>query len=122
MFAKKIQTLESQLIEVKSFPEMVNDLNKKVARMQKETDNHNLIYEIRGLQEYVKKEDLIINNRINQLESMLNEEKRKRPSSASKNLRESTLASSVSYKKLTPVNCISCYTCPNGKNIITRRL
>lgn len=122
MFAKKIQTLESQLIEVKSFPEMVNDLNKKVARMQKETDNHNLIYEIRGLQEYVKKEDLIINNRINQLESMLNEEKRKRPSSASKNLGESRLASSVSYKKLTPVNCISCYTSPNGKNIITRKL
>lgn len=35
--------------------------------MQKETDTHNLTYELRGLQEYVKKEILIVNNRINGL-------------------------------------------------------
>lgn len=119
MFAKKIQTLESQLLEVKAFPEMVNDLNKKVARMQKEGDNHNLMYELRGLQEYVKKENLIMNNRINQLEAMIAEEKKRRPSSAGKNLGESRLGSSISYKKLTPVNCISCYT-TDRKSIIKR--
>lgn len=35
--------------------------------MGKETDNHNLVYELRGLQEYIKKEILIVNNRINTL-------------------------------------------------------
>lgn len=67
MFAKKIQNLESQLLEVKSFPDMINEVNKKIARMQKETDTHNLIYELKGLQEYVKKEILIVNNRITSL-------------------------------------------------------
>ena len=43
-FAKKIHTLEAQFLEVKAFPEMLNDVNKKVSRFQKETDTHNLVY------------------------------------------------------------------------------
>lgn len=35
MFAKKIQNLQAQFLEVKAFPDMVNEINKKIARMQK---------------------------------------------------------------------------------------
>lgn len=44
MFAKKLQSLESQLLEVKAYPELINGINKNIARMQKESDNHNVTY------------------------------------------------------------------------------
>ena len=92
---------------------MLNDVNKKVSRFQKETDTHNLVYELRGLQEYLKKEILIVNNRINSLEVGINEDKRKRPGSGHKShVSDGKMSSSISYKKLTPVNCISCYQNP----------
>lgn len=61
---------------------------------------------------------------------MLNEDKRKRPQSAGKNVTNQKLGSSVSFKKLTPVNCISCYPSPstgesmnlNLKKTIMRKL
>lgn len=90
---------------------MINSINKSIARIQKETDNHNLIYQLRGLQEYVKKQILIVNNRINSLELIINENKKVRPQSAGRN--DNKLGSSVSFKKLTPVNCISCYPSNN---------
>jgi hypothetical protein len=71
------------------------------------------------LQEYFKKEILILNNKINGLEASinaLNAERRKRPSTASKpsttvTTNDSKFGCSVSYKKLIPApNCLSCYS------------
>ena len=61
---------------------MINALNKQVARIQKESEYQNVVYQLRGLEEYLKKEVLIMTNRCNQLETMLIEEKKKRPLSA----------------------------------------
>ena len=49
--------------------------------------------------------------KLQMLESQLAEEKRRRPISARKTS-DGKLTSSVSYKKLTPVDCISCFQNP----------
>lgn len=56
---------------------------------------------------------------------MINEDKKKRPQSAGKNYNDNKLGSSVSFKKLTPVNCISCYPTDNlalSKKGLNRKL
>jgi uncharacterized coiled-coil protein SlyX len=111
--SKRLQTLESQ---VKVFPDMINNLNKQILKLHKESDTQNLVYQCQGLQEYIKKEILILNNRLNSLELLINQmrEEKRRPSSASKMStnysNDSKLNCSVSFKKLTPApSCISCY-------------
>lgn len=55
-----------------------------------------------------------MNTKISMLESNLAEEKKKRPISARKTA-EGRITSSVSYKKLMPVDCISCFQNPIGE-------
>lgn len=52
-----------------------------------------------------------MNTKLTQFESMLAEQKRRRPISARKTT-DGKLSSSVSFKKLTPVDCISCFQNP----------
>lgn len=47
---KKIQVLESECSELRRYPEMVTDLNKKVARLSKETNTHVIAHELNRLQ------------------------------------------------------------------------
>jgi hypothetical protein len=54
---------------------------------------------------------MVMTTKIQMLESQLAEEKRRRPISARKTS-DGKLTSSVSYKKLTPVDCISCFQNP----------
>ena len=70
---------------------------------------------------------MLVNNRINNLELMMNEDRKRRPVSAAKTtITDQRLGSSVSYKKLIPVNCISCYSNTVGSNLdkrsVTRKL
>lgn len=51
----------------------------------------------------------------------MNEDRKKRPVSAGKaTTTDQRVGSSVSYKKLIPVNCISCYPNPVGSNLDKR--
>lgn len=110
---KKIQSIEGQLYEFRAYGDMINDTNKKIAKVQKEFDIQGVIYNLKGLEEYIKKELLIINNKMTLLESALAEEKKRRPLSARKTT-DGKMTSSVSFKKLTPVDCISCFQNPLG--------
>lgn len=74
-----------------------------------------MIYGLRGLEEFIKKELLVVNGRVTQVESQLNEEKRRRPLSAKKVSSDTKIGSSVSFKKLVPVDCISCFQNPIGE-------
>lgn len=89
---------------------MINDINKKIGKIQKEFDLQSIIYNIRGLEEYIKKELLVMTTKLNIFEGQL-EEKKRRPLSARKTS-DCKLTSSISYKKLTPVDCISCFQNP----------
>lgn len=90
---------------------MINEVNKRIGKIQKDFDIQGVIYSLRGLEEYIKKELLVMNTKINQLESTIAEEKRRRPISARKTT-DGKLSSTVSVKKLTPVDCISCFQNP----------
>jgi predicted RNase H-like nuclease (RuvC/YqgF family) len=115
LFSKKLQALESQVLETKALPDMVSILSKQIVKIHKESDTQNLMQECKALQEYIKREILMVNNRINGLEATLKEERR-RPSTATTSkptltTNDSKLTCSVSYKKLTPApSCISCYS------------
>lgn len=56
-----------------------------------------------------------MNTKLQMFESQLAEEKRRRPISARKTS-DGKLTSSISYKKLTPVDCISCFQNPMEKS------
>jgi hypothetical protein len=75
---------------------------------------------MKGLEEFLKREILILGNRVSQLEAQLKEEIRirqtTRPTSATKTLANSRSNSSVNVKKLYPVNCIGCYDTPGVFN------
>lgn len=81
-----------------------------MTRMQKDFDIQSVIYGLKGLEEYTKKELLLMNTRLLLVEGALKEERR-RPMSAKKTI-ETRMGSSVSYKKLVPVDCISCFGNP----------
>lgn len=53
--AKKIQSMEGEMIQLKTLGEMINDTNKRIGRMQKEFDIQGVIYSVKGLEEYLKK-------------------------------------------------------------------
>ena len=89
--------------------------------MQKEFDLQTVIYNIKGLEEYMKKEMLVMNTKLGMFESQLEEQKRKRPLSARKTS-DGKLTSSISYKKLTPVDCISCFQNPLSERGTERKL
>ena len=71
-----------------------------------------MIYGLRGLEEYIKKELLVVNGRVTTLEGQFNEDKRRRPLSAKKVSSDTKISSSVSFKRLVPVDCISCFQNP----------
>jgi len=52
------------LLNLESLKEGINDLIKKMARVNKDSDLTNLKYEIQGVQEYFKKEIMILSNKI----------------------------------------------------------
>lgn len=91
---------------------MIAELNKRISKFQKQFDLQGVIYGLKGLEEYMKKELLVMATKLSQFESSLNEEKRRRPLSAGKRPNDSKLTSSVSVKKLLPVDCISCFQNP----------
>ena len=90
---------------------MINEINKKIGKIMKEFDLQNVIYNIKGLEEYIKKELLVVNTKLTLFEGQLEESKKKRPLSA-RRTSDGKLTSSISYKKLTPVDCISCFQNP----------
>lgn len=119
LYIKKIQQLESVVADFRGNTEQLNVLEKRISKMQKESDTHNIIYQMKGLEEYMKRELLILGNRVAQLEAQLKEEirlRQTRPSSAAKTLAISRSNSSVNVKKLFPVNCIGCYDTPGHFN------
>lgn len=93
---------------------MISELSKRLSKVQKEFDIQGVVYGLRGLEEYLKKELMVMNTKFSQLESQLNEEKRRRPVSAKKSS-ETKISSSVSFKRLVPVDCISCFQNPIGE-------
>ena len=46
---------EQQILDLSSLKEGLNDIIKKLGRLNKDTDLTNLKYEIQGVQEYAKK-------------------------------------------------------------------
>ena len=61
---------------------MISELSKRLSKVQKEFDIQGVVYGLRGLEEYLKKELMVMNTKFSQLESQMNEEKRRRPVSA----------------------------------------
>ena len=47
---KKIQTIEGQLYEFRAYGDMINDTNKKIAKVQKEFDIQGVMYGLKGLE------------------------------------------------------------------------
>ena len=90
---------------------MISEINKRISKIQKEFDIQGVMYGLKGLEEYIKKELLIMSTKVSQLEGMMVEEKRLRPISARKTT-DGKLSSTVSVKKLMPVDCISCFQNP----------
>jgi len=45
---------------------MIVELNKRIGKMQKDFDIQGVIYSLRGLEEYMKKELLIMNTKLTQ--------------------------------------------------------
>lgn len=70
----------------------------------------NLKYEIQGVQEYAKKEILILSNRIFTLQNTIQGigDTKRRPLSA-RTKDDGKMFASLSTKKLIPANCISCH-------------
>ena len=62
-----------------------------------------------------------MNTKVAMMESQLAEEKKRRPISARKTS-DGKLTSSVSYKKLMPVDCISCFQNPMNGSPEQRKL
>lgn len=120
LYIRKIQQIESTVADFRNNTEQLNVLEKRISKMQKESDLHNIIYQMKGLEEFVKREVLILGNRVSQLEALLKEEVRirqtTRPTSATKTLANSRSNSTVNVKKLFPVNCIGCYETPGVYN------
>jgi hypothetical protein len=67
MYFKKIPQLESAVADFKLSGELLISLEKRLSKMQKEGELHNITYQMKGLEEYVKREILMLSNRIIQL-------------------------------------------------------
>lgn len=52
---------------------MISDINKKIGKIQKEFDLQSVIYSLKGLEEYIKKELLMMNTKVAMVESALSE-------------------------------------------------
>ena len=105
---KKIPQIEGQLFEFRAYGDTITEINKRINKLHKELDISSLGYSIKAMEEYIKRELLVMNTKISQIESRVEEEKRRRPISARKTS-DGKLSSSVSVKKLLPVDCISCF-------------
>ncbi len=111
---KRIPTLEAQLYELRVHSDLIAEINKRISKMQKEFDIQGVLYGLRGLEEYIKKELLVLTTKLTHLEGQLNDDRRRRPLSA-KRPQDTKISSSVSFKKLVPVDCISCFQNPLGE-------
>jgi len=47
---KKIQNIEGQHYECKAHGDMINEINKRIGKIQKEFDLQSVIYNIKGLE------------------------------------------------------------------------
>lgn len=115
LYIKKMQQMEATVADFKLNSDQLMALEKKVSKMQKESELHNIVFQMKGLEEYIKREVLILGNRVTYLEVQFKDDqknKSNRPTSASKTLLNSRSNSSVNVKKLFPVNCIGCYDTP----------
>lgn len=94
---------------------------KKIAKVNKDQDFNNIKYEIKGVQEYIKREVLMLGNRINGVEGMINNvmNDRKRPKSAV--TRDDGMISSLSTKKLVPMSCLSCTKTPSSNHLVEKK-
>lgn len=63
-FAQKISNLDKQVTEYRNSMDSVALLSRQVARLQKESDYHRLVFEMKNLEEYLKKELAIMNGKI----------------------------------------------------------
>ena len=70
---KKIQTIEGQLHEFRAYGDMIAEINKRIGKIQKQFDLQSIIYGLKGLEQYIKKELLIMNTKLNQFQSALAE-------------------------------------------------
>ena len=66
-FAAKILSMEKQVLEHKHSVDSVSLLSRQVARLQKESDTHRLGLEIRGLEEYFKREVLLLQRQMQEI-------------------------------------------------------
>ena len=105
---KKIPQIEGQMFEFRAYGDTINEVNKRITKLHKELDISSLGYSIKAMEEYIKRELLVMNTKLAQVESRVEEEKRRRPISA-RRTSDGKLSSSVSVKKLLPVDCISCF-------------
>lgn len=115
LYIKKMQQMEATVADFRLNSDQLMALEKKVSKMQKESELHNIVFQMKGLEEYIKREVLILGNRVTYLEVQFKDDqknKSNRPTSASKTLLNSRSNSSVNVKKLFPVNCIGCYDTP----------
>jgi hypothetical protein len=67
MYFKKIPQLESAVADFKLSGEQLINMEKRMNKMQKESELHNMTYQMKGLEEYVKREILMLSNRLTQL-------------------------------------------------------
>lgn len=71
LYLKKIPSIESTVADFRLSGEQLISLEKRLSRMQKESEMHNIVFQMKGLEEYVKREILVMGNRISQLEVQL---------------------------------------------------
>lgn len=64
---KKIPAIEGQLHEFRAHSDLINEINKRISKIQKEFDIQGVLYGLRGLEEFIKKELLIMNTKLTYL-------------------------------------------------------
>ncbi len=62
-FTQKLATLDRQLADYRHSIDAVSNLSRQVARLQKENDTHHLGFQLRSLEEYVRRELALLNTR-----------------------------------------------------------
>ena len=107
-YLKKIQAVELKFADIDNCNLQVSNLDRKVNKLSKENDLHNVIFQLKGLEEYLKREVLMLQNRLTQFEISTAERRSSRATSASK-VTFSHSNSTINVKKLYPINCISHY-------------
>lgn len=64
---KKIPAIEGQLHEFRAHADLIHEINKRISKLQKEFDIQGVLYGLRGLEEFIKKELLVMNSKLSYL-------------------------------------------------------